>query len=167
MKDIRFAPRKSFEQMLKYTVIPTFDLVLEQEGRGVIFGKRKIPPYKGKWALPGLRMLKSEGINDTLERIAKQEVGANINPDERVFLGQYVGKFRTEHNRQDLSTGYYLRVPYEEKIVMNPQHFSDIAVTRKLPEHTGAMYAFYFQKYVELKRLAERVAKAVGYRFKT
>src|SRR6185295_9906108 len=109
MRNNGFAPRRVFEMLLKYMVIPTFDLVIEYGSEGVIVVKRKIPPYDGAWGLPGLRMQKSETIEATLRRIARDEVGLDIDPSKRTFLGQYVGKFRSEHGRQDLSTGYMVQ----------------------------------------------------------
>ncbi|MDO8655771.1 MAG: NUDIX domain-containing protein, partial [Nanoarchaeota archaeon] len=126
MKELKFAPRNIFEQILEWAVIPTFDIVIEYGNEGIIVVKRKIPPYQHQWALPGLRMFKNETIADTLRRIAGQELGLQINPAKRGFLGQCVGKFKTEHQRQDLSTGYSLRISSSQKIRLNEAHFSAI-----------------------------------------
>ena len=68
--------------------------------------RRTITPYQRQWTLPGLRMYKGENIDAALRRIARQEVGLEIDPRQKVLLGQFVGKFKTEHPRQNLSTGY-------------------------------------------------------------
>jgi ADP-ribose pyrophosphatase YjhB (NUDIX family) len=152
-KEIKFAPREIFEQMLEWGVMPTFDLVIEQENKGIISVKRIIPPYKNTWALPGLRQYKGEKHKETLERIANKELGLKINSKEAVMLGQYDGFFKTEHNRQDISTGYYVKVPENQKIKLNEQHFSDIKyITSKkeIPKNMGAMYKFHLNKYFEL-----------------
>jgi len=154
MRAIKFAPREVFEQILEWAVIPTFDLVIEYGERGVILVKRKIPPYQNQWALPGLRMYKGENIDDTLVRIAKQELGLDIDPSERKFLGQYVGKFTTEHGRQDLSTGYCLRVPQTQEVKQNCNHFSSIRrinSREEVPQKAGAMYRFYLGRFFDLK----------------
>ena len=151
MYKIKFAPENVFEKILKWAVIPTFDLLIEYGNEGFILVKRKIAPYKSQWALPGLRMYKGEGIEDTLKRIAKQELGLDIHPSKRVFLGQYVGKFKTEHQRQDISTGFYIKVK-KQKILLNKNHFSDYKITKTSIPRTGAMYRFYISKY--LKTLA-------------
>lgn len=80
--------------MLEWGVMPTFDLVLEYENQGIILVKRKIMPYKDQWALPGLRVYKGENIEDTIERIAKQELGLKVNASKRKFIGQYMGRFK-------------------------------------------------------------------------
>lgn len=87
IKKVKFLPEDIYYTVLDWAVIPTFDLLIEYGNRGFIFVKRKIAPYK-------------EEINDTLERIAFWEVGLRLNFKKKVFLGQYVGKFQTEHKRQ-------------------------------------------------------------------
>src|ERR1700750_2681376 len=44
--EVKFAPRDVFEQILEYSVIPTFDLVIEMPGEaGVVIARRTIAPY--------------------------------------------------------------------------------------------------------------------------
>jgi ADP-ribose pyrophosphatase YjhB (NUDIX family) len=142
----KFAPRKVFEKILEYAVIPTFDLVIQYGDQGVIIARRRIAPYKDQWALPGLRMMKPEGIDDTLRRIARQELGLQIDPRKKVLLGQYTGRFRTEHDRQDLSTGYLVKVEATQKISLNDNHFSSYRIVKAIPKDMPAMYRFYLQR---------------------
>ena len=151
IKTLKYAPREIFEQILEWSVIPTFDLVIEYENQGFIVVKRKIAPYKNQWALPGLRMMKGEEINDTLKRIAKNELGLTINPRKKILLGQYVGKFITEHQRQDISTGYLIQMDNFQPIIANKDHFSNYRITKTIPHPMGAMYKFYIRIYLEEK----------------
>lgn len=146
---MKYAPRETFEHILEWAVIPTFDLIIEIEGKGYLMVRRTIEPYKNVWALPGLRMYKDESIDDTLMRIAKQEVGIDIDPKNKVLIGQYVGKFKTEHQRQDLSTGYYLKLPATTEIVINKEHFSAYILTKEIPNGTGVMYKYYINKVIK------------------
>ncbi|MBD3362185.1 NUDIX domain-containing protein [Candidatus Dojkabacteria bacterium] len=149
-QDKCYAPRDVFEKILKWMVIPTFDLILEINGKGVLLLKRKIAPYKNKWALPGLRIYKGESIDETLIRIVKNEISIRIDPSKKIFLGQYVGKFRSEEQRQDLSTGYLIAVDTNDKIKINKEHFSTfkfISKQKKIPRETGAMYRYYLGEY--------------------
>ncbi len=145
---MKFAPRDIFETILEWSVIPTFDLIIEIQGEGYLLVKRSIEPYKNQWALPGLRMYKDESIDDTITRIAKQEVGIDINPEDKVLVGQFVGKFKTEHQRQDLSTGYYFLLPASNKFEINKDHFSSSQLTYEVPNGTGAMYKYYIDKVI-------------------
>jgi ADP-ribose pyrophosphatase YjhB (NUDIX family) len=148
-----FAPRDVFKNILEYAVIPTFDLIVRFEDRGVILVRRKIAPYKNTWGLPGLRMMKPEGIEDTLKRIASTEIGVCIDTDRRKFIGQYVGWFRTERLRQDLSTCY--AVPCDaQDVVLNREHFSGcrfIQGKREVPMMAGAMYRYFLELYFDGK----------------
>ncbi len=145
--DLMFAPREAFETVLQWAVIPTFDLVIEYGDRGVIVCRRRIAPYKNVWALPGLRMFKPESIEDTIYRIGAQELGVTLDPTNRRFLGQYVGRFRTENERQDLSTGFVLRIEPDQDLKPNMAHFSAVDVVTKTPKPVGAMYRFYLEQY--------------------
>lgn len=150
-KELKYAPQEVFGKILEYAVIPTFDLVIEYGSQGVIIVRREIAPYRRTWALPGLRMMKPESISDTLRRIARQELGLKIEPQERVFLGQYVGQFRTENQRQDLSTGYLLRASADQPIILNREHFSGYRIVSSAPQDMGAMYKFYLKQYLALR----------------
>jgi ADP-ribose pyrophosphatase YjhB (NUDIX family) len=140
---MKFAPRDIFETILEWSVIPTFDLIIEIQGEGYLLVKRSIEPYKNQWALPGLRMYKGESIDETIIRIAKQEAGIEINPKDKVLVGQFVGKFKTENQRQDLSTGYYFLLPSSTKFEINKEHFSTSQLTYDIPSDIGAMYKYY------------------------
>jgi len=152
IKEIRLAPKKIFNQMLKFMVVPTFDLVIEYGDQGVVVAYRKISPYKNVWALPGLRMYKGENIDDTLRRIAMQELGLKINPKKKICLGQYVGKFKTDNKRQDLSSGYWIKVSDQQKIKLNTKHFTSYKIIKKIPVKIGGMYKFYLKNYLKLRK---------------
>lgn len=143
----KFAPREIFETILEWSVIPTFDLLVAIKGQGVIVVKRKIPPYKEQWALPGLRMYKGETIDATLRRIAKAELGISINPKQKKLLAQYVGKFQTEHKRQDISTAYIIELEKLPKIKLNTDHFYSYKIVQKPLANMGAMYKFYIKEW--------------------
>lgn len=146
----KWAPPELFGQILEYCVIPTFDLVVElPPDRSVIVLRRAIAPYANKWALPGLRMLKPESIEDVIRRIAEDELGVAVDPGSKQYIGQYVGRFKSEHGRQDLSTGYVVRALSRE-LSVNRDHFSGykiIGSMSELPGNTGAMYRFYLSAY--------------------
>ncbi len=149
-----YAPKEVFEQILRWAVIPTFDLIIEYNDQGVILVKRTIAPYQNQWALPGLRMLKGESIDDTLKRIAKQELGLIVDLKNKRLLTQFVGKFKTEQDRQDISSGYLIKVNTKQELQPNKEHFSNILLINsieEIPPNIGAMYKCYLNKYFELK----------------
>jgi len=161
-ESFKFAPRDTFENILEYTVIPTFDLIVWFNDQGVILLRRRIAPYKNVWALPGLRMMKPERIEDTLVRIARNEIGIPIDPAKKCFIGQYVGRFRTEHNRQDLSTCYAVS-SNASSIAINQEHFSGyrfVKAKEEIPSKAGAMYKHFLNLFFQEDTL--RINKLKG-----
>ena len=140
-----FAPRKDFETILKWAVIPTLDVVAVLPCGGVVMARRTIAPYRDTWALPGLRMLKGEGIHDTLRRIVHHELNMDPVLDESVLIGQFVGRFKTEFSRQDLSTCY--AVPVTGDLSINISSHRVIRALDDIPLKTGAMYRHYLSTY--------------------
>ncbi len=147
--ELKRAPQELFGQILEYVPMATFDLLVEYQ-EGIILVKRKIAPYKNTWALPGLRMCKPEGIDHTLVRIGRDEVGLRLDLKSKEIIGQYVGRFTTEHGRQDISTGYVVSAFARQEIMLNKSHFSGFQIIRSwddVPVKTGAMYKYYMKKY--------------------
>ncbi len=127
-------------------------MLIEYQG-GIILVRRTIAPYKDTWALPGLRMCKPEGIDDTLTRIGLDEVGLQLDLKSKKILDQYVGRFKTEHGRQDISTAYVVKALVGQELKLNKSHFSGFQIVHSLseiPPKTGAMYKHYLKKYFEM-----------------
>lgn len=160
MKNLKFAPDELFAKILEYCAVPTFDLVIWVPQKGIIIVKRKIVPYANKWALPGLRMMKPENIDDTLTRIATNEVGLSVNVTQKIIIGQFVGKFNTENNRQDISTGYAV-VSNTDVVDINQNHFSNYRFINnidEIPKNIGAMYRFYLNVFFN-EEIKEKIPK--------
>jgi ADP-ribose pyrophosphatase YjhB (NUDIX family) len=146
-----WAPDEAFAVMLRYGIIPTFDLILHNPD-GVLLVKRRISPYANMWALPGLRILKDETIEDCLERIARDEVGVKIDGTAARFVSQRVERFTSDYGRQDLSSCYAIRIG-AEVVKVNEDHLSDWTFAPdlgSLPANMGELYrqhlSCYFKK---------------------
>ena len=141
--DLQWAPQEVFDSILQYAVIPTFDLILDTPN-GILLVRRQIEPYKNRWALPGLRMLKGETPNTCIERIGRTEVGLELDAGKKEFVGQAVKIFRDHHNRQDLSTCYAFRIDTAD-FRLNPDHLSDSLFVRDVTESPGSLGDLYRQ----------------------
>jgi len=62
------------------------DILVQKKGR-ILLIRRKNEPEKGKWWVPGGRILKGEGLSEAVRRKVKEETGLEIE-NER-FLGVY------------------------------------------------------------------------------
>lgn len=146
--DAQWAPRPVFDSILQYTVIATFDLILESS-EGVLLVRRRIEPYRGMWGLPGLRMLKGETIEKCLRRIAWTEVGCRIDPQRKVFVNQAIGRFRSQQHRQDVSTCYAFQLD-GENIELNRTNLSGWTFIKDLkgaPKAIGGLYLEHLGHY--------------------
>lgn len=56
---------------------PSVDLVVMYSG-GVVLGRRSNEPAKGSWFLPGGRLQKGERLEETVHRVAEEEVGLEV-----------------------------------------------------------------------------------------
>lgn len=142
-----WAPDEIFDSILKYSVIPTFDLILKGT-QGILLVKRCIAPYNGLWALPGLRIFRGESILTCLSRIAEEEVGLDIEPSQGAYVNQSVVGFDTRH---DLSTCYAFELNIDH-VTLNEAHLSDWTFVKELadiPAETGDLYREHLRHYFE------------------
>lgn len=147
-KDI-WASDEDFAIVLRHTPIPTFDLILTRPDSAVLMLRRKIAPYKEKWALPGLRMRIGRSIDKTLEKIAREETGLSIDLGKKILLDQYKAAF-TSVPRHDISTCYVVPTRGLGIVVLNTSHFYSfrwISSLADVPRGTGGMYGHYLSMY--------------------
>jgi 8-oxo-dGTP diphosphatase len=79
-------PNSIFKQIEKYMPFPSVDIVILKDQK-IILTKRRIPPYRGYWNLPGSVILKNESMVDAVKRSSREELGIKvINP---TFIGNY------------------------------------------------------------------------------
>ena len=74
------------------------------EGLSILLIKRKIPPFKGSWALPGGLVLNEESLECAVERELEEEAGVKINYLEQLYTFGLPG--RDPRNRV-LSIAYF------------------------------------------------------------
>ncbi|MFH0953977.1 MAG: NUDIX domain-containing protein [Verrucomicrobiota bacterium] len=70
----RFIPEKLYHQIIANVPIACVDVAIVARG-SVLLVKRKDPPARGKWWVPGGRVLKGEMMKETAARKAREEVG--------------------------------------------------------------------------------------------
>lgn len=75
------------------------------DGLSVILIKRKIDPFKGKWALPGGFVLKGESLETAVERELEEEAGVKVNYLEQLYTFGDPG--RDPRPNQIVTVAYY------------------------------------------------------------
>ena len=69
-----FIPNSLYRKILRNVPIACVDIAIVADG-AVLLVRRKDAPARGKWWVPGGRVLKGEMMHDTARRKAREEVG--------------------------------------------------------------------------------------------
>lgn len=89
----QFTPKRlSQKQFLEaFRLVPrvAVNLVIKNSKGEILLTKRAIPPNKGSWHIPGSFLEKGERLLDCVKRIAKKELGIEINSNELEQLGVF------------------------------------------------------------------------------
>ena len=128
-----FLSKSDFSKVIKNTPLISIDLCI-LKGRKILLGKRKNPPAKNFFFVPGGRIFKSELKQHAFSRILKNELGFSVRKDHDKFikeLGCYEHFYEDNFlDNEDFSTHYlvlaYL-IPFssimkENEEVLNNQH---------------------------------------------
>ena len=83
-----------FSQIERSVPFSSVDLMVFKDNK-IILTKRRIPPYRNYWHLPGSIVKKGERVIETVRRSAKEELGISI--DSISFINYYDSVFRTRH----------------------------------------------------------------------
>ncbi len=70
-------PSELFKRIEKLIPLSSVDVMVVIEGK-IILTKRRIPPYRGHWHLPGSIILKGEGVIDAVHRSVREELGIEV-----------------------------------------------------------------------------------------
>ena len=125
-------PQKEFEDI--YSKVPRLavDLVIKYKG-GIIFTKRNIIPYKGKWHLPGGTISLNERLNDAAKRITRKELGLNIKIKK--VLG-YIEYFVKNKKYPLHTTSVVLLAEFSNGEIILNEESSKIKISKKIPSNT-------------------------------
>jgi len=118
-----------FKDIIENTPLVSLDLVVRQ-GKKILLGKRLNKPAQGYWFTMGGRILKNEKLEHTIERIAKDELGIQLEGIPR-FVGVFE-HFYEESIYEGVST-HYVNLVYETEV----HHLSN------LPEDQHDAYRWF------------------------
>ena len=95
-KDFKIAPLKLYKEFGKYFPFSTVDVIIRDDGGSFILTKSSIPPYVGKWHLPGGLVRKGEKLGNAAKRSVKKELNLEIKVEK--FLGTYENPIPARHD---------------------------------------------------------------------
>jgi len=76
-----------FSSIVSNAPLISIDLVIRNSKDELLLGKRINRPAKGKWFVPGGRILKDETIQEAFSRLTSEELGLTISISEGQFVG--------------------------------------------------------------------------------
>ena len=102
---------QEFLQLIKLSPLFSIDLVVVNEERELLVGKRINAPAKGWWFVPGGRVYKNEPLQEAFARIANLEIGQKIEMGDCTLLGFFDHFYDDCALNNDVST-HYINTPY-------------------------------------------------------
>lgn len=116
-----------------YSRVPRLcvDLII-QTPEGVLLTLRDIPPNKGMWHLPGGTLLFREKIEDAVQRVAKNELGIEVEIKEYIGFMQFLRQDNFEGFDHPVSLGI-LCTTKNTDFVLNDQA-SDVQFFKRMPD---------------------------------
>jgi colanic acid biosynthesis protein WcaH len=139
-----YIPEETFGACLDAFPQVCIDLVLERDGQ-VLLARRTNDPAKGEWFWPGGRLYKGERFEAAVHRVAREELGIEVDIVER--LGVYAHFWDTSRvegadSRHTVPLAYRVRQRHPDaSITLDDQHDDYRFVTGDEGE---------FHEYVEL-----------------
>lgn len=133
--------------------------LLVQVKNGIVLGKRTNEPAKGEWFTPGGRVYKGETRTDAVTRIAKNELGVDIEIIES--LGAFEHMYETAEvegaeTKHYLANGYVVR-PVTEEFRPDDQH-ADLQVFESVPDSLHP----YVRAYINEAEMVSSMRLACG-----
>lgn len=125
-------PDDDWRRIVEHVPLVSVDLLV-RDGDGVVLGKRTNEPAKGEWFVPGGTVLKGERLEAAVHRVAREELGVDVEIEER--LGTYEHFYDASEvpgvdSKHYLATAFVVtpvdgesgRRPWEENAAHDDQH---------------------------------------------
>ena len=79
-------PEQEFLETFRNVPRLAVNLIVTDSQDRILLTRRNIPPYQGSWHIPGSFLLKGEPIADAQRRIAKDELGLELDEQTNISL---------------------------------------------------------------------------------
>ena len=135
-------PFKTFLKTFKFVPRVAVNLYIKDNLDQILLTKRKIPPFKDYWHIPGSFLLKKERIKDCIERVAKEELGIKLRQNRIELLGVFENLDKDER-------GHVIDIIYGLKInssLKSGRKSQFVKFFRKLPPNIGFNHEDYLKK---------------------
>jgi colanic acid biosynthesis protein WcaH len=86
---MKYIPQEDYNKILKIMPLACIDIAIVSHG-SILLVKRKDPPAKGEWWVPGGRILKGETMKDCATRKAKEEIGIDCRVGPIIYTAETI-----------------------------------------------------------------------------
>lgn len=155
---------EDFKHLVKLAPLFSMDLVVLNEQKQILVGKRKNAPAKGYWFVPGGRVFKGESLVEAFSRITRIELGFEFDYLFATQLGLYDHFYSDSVFGSDIST-HYINAPYliqltEETVLDLPiaqhQEYRWISIDELNQDETVHEYSKVFVDCIHSQLLNDR-----------
>ncbi|MXR50436.1 NUDIX domain-containing protein [Halovenus sp. WSH3] len=141
-----WVPDEAWETIVRNVPIVSVDLIVRTES-GIVLGKRQNEPAKGEWFIPGGRVLKNETRTEAVHRIAKHELGVEVDVIESLGAFEHIydtAEIEGVESKHYLANGYVVD-PKTEQFQPDDQH-ADFQVFTSPPESLHPNVTAYIEE---------------------
>lgn len=120
-------PKDEFKAIIASTPLVSIDLLVKNSQGRYLLGYRTNKPAQGYWFVPGGRIHKNETMDDAFLRLARDELGIEVNRQQAKLLGPYEHFYDDCVFGDDVSThyvvlGYQLELDLDIEELPQQQH---------------------------------------------
>jgi colanic acid biosynthesis protein WcaH len=140
-------PFEEFKDIYSKVNRLTIELVI-RSSKGILLALRNIEPYKGQWYLPGGTVHFRERVEDAVSRIAKEELGIEVEITKLLGYIEYLEVL--DNNGFDCPVGLaFLCTAKSDEFKLDDQA-SDVKYFSKLPQNIIVSQKTFLEKHVGL-----------------
>lgn len=83
-------PKEEFDKIFSKVPRLCVEVLIETEPFEFVLSKRLIEPFKGMWHIPGGTVQYGERLKEAVQRVAKEEIGIEVNISDMIDTIEYV-----------------------------------------------------------------------------
>ena len=140
--------KEHFLEVLDRTPLVSIDLVIKDPLGRILLGLRVNEPAKGKWFVPGGRIMKDETLEEAFERITEDETGHRYSISEARLMGAYTHQYDNNVFLEKGISTQYIVLAYE--LLINDE---------RKPENKSQHSEYEFVAYEETKATLHNKAR--------
>lgn len=128
-----------------YSKVPRLCVeVIVKTREGIVLSKRSIPPWIGKWHIPGGTVLFKETLEDAARRVAKVELGVEV--EVQKFLGFLYYPSEEKERGYGWSIGAAFLSTIKSGEIRGSEQGEEVKAFKTLPENTVAEQKEFLDK---------------------